>query len=677
MQERKFNILELQKYREQWDIVCTDMMSTEEIEIFNAKKMAVDMYIDDKSVGLIEDLTKINKQNISRLINKCIQINPATNRQYGYSALINYKHVNNGKNCKVTSSTSTNKGAFNNLLLNYPQLKLYIEEIYSNKSKKSLSKNLSVSNLHNMFLDECRRLGVQDYEYPFNSKDKGKRSLYRYIDGLKKEIKVAATRINEDSQKKLLSTGTGERLRPIPLAPYSVVQIDGHKIDMLYSVEVMNKHGEIVLMPAVRMWLIAVIDVATRCVLGYHLTTNENYNQYDLMKALRNSIMPKIPMAFKISGLKYPNKNIGYPNAVYKELEWAIPTTIMMDNAKSHLAHNVIHKLTDELHISLNYGSVATPETRGIVERLFGTLEEKGYHRMPSTVGSNVNDVRRKNSEEDTVKYQITFNDIKELTEVLIATYNNSPHSALDNQSPLECMKRRLDAGMLPFTADNSMKSIIYNLITYTELKTIRGDISKGKRPYLTFKGVEYRNEILSQTGGMIGKKLIIEVNPDDISKLTAYFESGEKFGTLTAAGEWGIKSHSLKTRQDALKFKNLNTNNNNPFYLPLTEYEKDLNNRAEKERRARTKAKRIRTEQNKELALTDTSQKASIVPIKSVQQKQANINSMSSNNDNSRNGDGYYTVSDKRRKESYSSDELDQLLNAGSIEEAIKKGII
>ena len=40
MQERKFNILELQKYREQWDIVCTDMMSTEEIEIFNLEVRA-------------------------------------------------------------------------------------------------------------------------------------------------------------------------------------------------------------------------------------------------------------------------------------------------------------------------------------------------------------------------------------------------------------------------------------------------------------------------------------------------------------------------------------------------------------------------------------------------------------------------------------------------------------
>ena len=677
MQDRKFNLIELKSYQESWDDVCTDLMTKEELKTFISKKTAVDMYIVGKNVGDIENLTQIKKQNITKLINKCIQINPETGKQFGYSGLLNYKRVNVAKHNIASSSTNTKKGSFSNLLIKYPKLKIYIEEIYTNKSKKSLSKNISTSNLHNMFLEECRRLGIQDYEYPFNTNDKGRRALYRYIDNLKKQIDITTSRINEDAQKKILSTGIGERIRPIPLAPYSVVQIDGHKIDMQYSVEIINKHGEIVRMPAIRMWLIAVVDVSTRAILGYHLTDNENYNQYDLMKALRNSIMPKSPITFKNSGLRYPDKNIGFPNAVFKELEWAIPTTIMMDNAKSHLAQNVINKLTDNLHISLNYGSVATPETRGIVERLFGTLEEKGYHRMPSTVGSNIKDPRRKNAEKDTVKYQITFNDIAELTEVLIATYNNSPHNSLDNQTPLECMKRRLEAGMIPFTAENVMKPSIYNLITYTELKTVRGNITHGKRPYITFKGVEYRNEILSQTAGMIGKKLLLEINPDDISKLTAYFETGEKFGILTATGEWGIKPHSLKTRQDALKFKNQNKNNTNPFYLPLTEFEKDLNKRAEKERRARTKATRIRNEQNKELISPDNKQKASITPITAVQTPQLAVNSGVSKKKNAEKGDGYYTVSDDQRKESYSTDELEQLLNSGSIEEAIKKGII
>ncbi len=58
---------------------------------------------------------------------------------------------------------------------------------------------------------------------------------------------------------------------------------------------------------------------------------------------------------------------------------------------------------------AINFGSVATPETRGIVERFFGTLEENGYHRVPSTTGSNIRDVRRENAEKDAINYNVTF----------------------------------------------------------------------------------------------------------------------------------------------------------------------------------------------------------------------------------------------------------------------------
>ena len=54
----------------------------------------------------------------------------------------------------------------------------------------------------------------------------------------------------------------------------------------------------------------------------------------------------------------------------------------MLDNAKAHLAANVVNRVTENLGISLNYGSVATPETRGIVERFFKTIEIKGFHTL-------------------------------------------------------------------------------------------------------------------------------------------------------------------------------------------------------------------------------------------------------------------------------------------------------
>ena len=491
MAEKKYNLMELKCQRTDWNNVCVDFMDLGEKEIFLNRKKAVDMYIEGMALINISQITSIPHQRISKFIEMCITIDPSTGKQCGYEALLGAKK-RKYKSDIMKQTTEKSRGSFVSLLLKYPTLKTFLEDAFFNQSGKILSKNLTINNLHLIFLEECRKLKIQDYEYPFNTKDKARRTFYSYMKQLEiSSVALLSQRQNKDIRQKLHSTGIKQSLRPIPLYPYSVIQIDGHKIDMLYTVEVRNKHDEIVLMPATRMWLIAVIDAATRTVLGYSLTTNENYNQSDVLRAIRNSIIPKGIMEFTLKGLSYPD-NYGYPSLAIPELSWAMPDTIMLDNAKSHLAENTISKLCSTLKCSLNYGSVATPETRGIIERLFGTLEESGYHRLPSTTGSNINDSRRTNSEKDAIKYQIRYNDILQLTEYFIALYNNSPHTALDNQTPLECIRRRvIEAGMMPSIADGDMRDRVYRLISSTELKTVRGSVKNGKRPYITYKGVE------------------------------------------------------------------------------------------------------------------------------------------------------------------------------------------
>lgn len=662
MAEKKYNLKELQDQRVEWNNVCVDFMEQTEKEVFLTRKKAVDMYIEGEMIKDISRITSIPHQRISKYIERCITINPLTGKQYGYEALLSIKIKKSKIIGKLKQTTEKSKGSFEYLLLKYPLLRTFLEDVYFNRSGKTLSKNTSINNLYHMFLEECRILKIQDYEYPFNTRDKARRTFYSYMKQLElSSVSLLAQRQNKDVRQKLYSTGVKNSLRPIPLSPYSVIQLDGHKIDMLYTVEVRNKHDEIILMPATRMWLIAVIDVATRAVLGYSLTTSENYNQTDILRAIRNSIIPKRIIEFTLKGLCYPD-NYGFPSLTIPELAWAMPDTIMLDNAKSHLAENTINKLCSTLKCSLNYGSVATPETRGIIERLFGTLEESGYHQLPSTTGSNINDTRRTNAERDAIKYQIRYKDILELTEYFIATYNNSPHTALDNQTPLECMSRRvLEAGMIPSIATGEMRDNVYRLTTFTELKTVRGSVKNGKRPYITYMGVEYRNDILSQSMGLINQKLIIEINPDDIRTVLGYFENGTELGILTAIGEWGRKSHSLKTREEAIRMANYNKQNHSPFYAPLSAYEEELNERAKEERRSRTKAFRIRTEQNKELQPNLAEQ---IIPLKPQNLK---IPSIASQEDSAI----------LRKMESYTKEEMEAIKNAGSLEEAFNQGLI
>lgn len=120
---------------------------------------------------------------------------------------------------------------------------------------------MSVRTLHTKFLNECRRLGIQDYDFPFSSKDNGYYTLNNYLKVLSKNHpQKTIFRENKNTAQKFLSTGFGESNPLSPIVPYHIVQIDGHKIDMLYTVEVENELGEIVDMITTRMWLIAVIN---------------------------------------------------------------------------------------------------------------------------------------------------------------------------------------------------------------------------------------------------------------------------------------------------------------------------------------------------------------------------------------------------------------------------------
>jgi len=598
---KKYNLTELGIERLNWKKVLEDALNPDKREIFVNRKKAVDMYIDGADNNTICQETHIHETKINKMVARCRKINPATNEPYGYAALLPYYRVGKYRRELDRDSPDYLVGLFEQLLQRYPSLVSFIADNYFGKKEVTLEKNMQITTLHHKFLSECRNLGIADYEYPFNTASKGLRSLRRYVKNLKSQNEsLAIKREGKDARQKYKSTGKGHKNSTIPLAPYSLVQLDGHQIDMLYTVPITISDGSISNLTANRLWLIAVIDTATRAILGYSLAPGENYSQTDVLAAIKDSIQPRARIEFKIPGFRYPDDG-GFPCFAIEEANWAIFDAIMLDNAKAHLAHDVVNKITEKLKCAINFGPVATPETRGIIERFFGVLEENGYHRVVSTTGSNARDARRGDAERSAVNYGVTYNDLAELTEYLIATYNDSAHTGLSGRTPIQVMKERIkNAGMIPCISDAKMKEAAKGLTHLTVERTVRGTFSSGKRPYISYEGVEYRNEAISISDHLVGTKLFIEVNPDDISSVLAYTEDGIELGYLSAVGIWGRRSHSLKTRKEALKFANSNKTKNSPFYASLTGYEDELRNRAAQSRGARTKSGRIRREQEK-----------------------------------------------------------------------------
>ena len=154
---------------------------------------------------------------------------------------------------------------------------------------------------------------------------------------------------------------------------------------------------------------------------------------------------------------------------------------------------------------------------------------------------------------------------------------------------------------------------------------------NNGKRAYVCYKGAEYRNTQLSTGDYFIGHKITLSVDPRDISTVEAYDETGEYIGTLKAYGEFGTKSHSLKTRQMALQHARERGRKKAEFDTPITALTQHLDHQAKESTRAATRRDIIRREMGAPLPSESAKNAISVEPFTPNRKfsERANLNNM------------------------------------------------
>jgi putative transposase len=94
------------------------------------------------------------------------------------------------------------------------------------------------------------------------------------------------------------------------------------------------------------------------------------------------------------------------------------------------------------------------------------------------------------------------------------------------------------------------------NLLNIEASRIVRGNIRNGRRPYIEFEGARYQNEVLARTPDLIGKRLTLSINPEDLRSMLTYLPGGSELGILTAHGFWGRTPHTLEVRKAILALK-------------------------------------------------------------------------------------------------------------------------
>lgn len=583
-----------------WPAVDPESLSADDRKVFLARRGAIRAYVAGSGFGKINQKYGISAAWLWWLRVRVFSRHK-DGRIYGERALVPYVRIKGyGRTKELRPQPAGAKGgqsgALGKLFEHFPELKEYVDGLFLKRKRPDTvhESRIRVKHIHKRFLDKCRALGIKN-EYPFTTKWLGRSALRKYLVRLLHEQteRAVLARYGENAARKYRIQGHGAA--EDVLRPYQRTQCDAHKIDAIFTIRISHPRlGWIpVLVP--RIWIVVIIDVFSRAALSYHLVLGLECSARDVTRAIQRAVVPWRPRTFSIPALRYPERG-GFPSGLYPALGWVAFDEFWIDNAKANLANITKDLLIEKMGAKVQAGALKIIERRAIMERLFLNLEQNGFQRLASTTGSHPRDTRRQDPEAAALKYDIRLEHLEDLLEVMFAQYNATPHSALGYRTPLEVIEQYLHTGGEVRQIDEADRTDAAFLYLRT-VRTVRGDVKKSRKPYIEYEGAVYQHEVLARSPDLIGEKLTLHVNPDDLRLIKAFLPDGSDFGLLSAKAPWHRLPHSLETRTAINRLRHRKLVSFTEMDDPIAIYNDHLAAESLTNKRARPRFEKVRRE--------------------------------------------------------------------------------
>jgi transposase InsO family protein len=542
---------------EQWPHPDLGTLDQTDVERFLKRKEAVTLYLQGSAYAEIYAATGHQARHLNRLIReRCMHIHP-DGRIYGWRGLVPGVHVvKYQRHIKVraTDSGRGTAGAMANLLQMEPDFtKLLDKQIVKTCPDLKLGEIRRPRHaLWAWFLKELRVRGYETRnEWPFTVKSMGYMSLCRYADAVLSANPLKAARIAGGPQlEKKMVSGDGIN-RPVH-QPYGRIEMDAHKLDGRFVVMIPQLDGGWSPRLIHRLWVIVLLDVASRAVIGYHLSLRVEVNKEDVIAAIKSALVRWSRRELSFSDQAY-FEDAALPSGHHDRYVGLCWQETSVDGALAETCKTVKSKLLDVVGSSLMDPSVGfaqrrSKDDRPFIESFFKTLASRGLHRMSNTTGAKVQDKRGRDPAKVAVISEFQLEYAAELLDVLIANYNATPHSSLGYRSPLQMLDFQASMGKLP--SRYADPNAVQGLLSVRKLCIVRGGYQQGRRPYVNFLGASYSNEELAQRHDLVGKPIwVINHLEDDARIALATTKDGHRLGILRAHPPWHRTPHSLSIR--------------------------------------------------------------------------------------------------------------------------------
>jgi len=252
-----------------------------------------------------------------------------------------------------------------------------------------------------------------------------------------------------------------------------------------------------------------------------------------------------------IEGLIYPEGS-GLPNDVIPQCKGALFTVVKFDGALAHLSVKVTNAARKELGYFWTVGAPAHFERRPCVEHVFGLLSNNVFCRLLSTTGHGPNNGRAENCEEVATQAPILVEHLLHLLDVEIAQHNTRMSEGLFFLSPLDFIRQKLEKDHQHFMVRTlpDASAMGDTILQMKKTVNVRGSKKNGRHPYIQFMKVRYTSSYLHDAWAMIGSKVVLHIDENDLRFVTAFTMEGFLLGKLVAVGKWADTKHDLRTRK-------------------------------------------------------------------------------------------------------------------------------
>jgi putative transposase len=282
----------------------------------------------------------------------------------------------------------------------------------------------------------------------------------------------------------------GERFRLLKAAPkitipLDLVQIDHTLVDIIVVDELERK-------PVGRPWITLAIDVATRVVLGFHVSFRAP-SASSVAMTISHAVLHKEPY------LSAHDLDVAWP-------AYGLPRTLHLDNAKEFRSRALVRGC-EQYGIGVVHRPPMTPHYGGHVERLIGTLMGE-VHLLPGTTFNSVS----QRGDYDSAKHSaMTLTELERWLILQIAgVYHLRPHSAL-GCAPLLAWQERIATIPHGPKEPSDPRRFYIDFLPFQERTVGRGGLRLFNVIYWHGALGRYVND---------GKKYIVKYDPRDVSRV-------------------------------------------------------------------------------------------------------------------------------------------------------------